>query len=391
MKASSWSEMIRIGTNRLSKSLLFVAIAYAIGILIFQGWNYTGTSQSKQRLKVQEEMKRFILFAGEKEGFNIEKKVFRLSRLNQLRKANSSKPTMAAANKRGISTKKVKINHQTFLTTRIKCTQKFPLLILVPSGPLNFRNRRVIRQTWGTDHSMNKTWRTMFLLGQAEYPNENKYVISEAAIYGDIVQGNQIDSYYNLTLKVEMGLEWAVNYCDFDFLLKADDDVFVDPFQLIDYLRRPQTPKSWLYLGNVARRSNTRRQGKWGLSYKEYPSDVLPKFCVGPAYVMSRDLVVKVVEIFDTRNPLKLEDVYMGLLMKRLGVTPRRHRGFKTDIFDGRCSYNSNLLVTHEASVNCITKLFNKALEQRFRHTLSTDLEQTNEKYKHTSKLVKRS
>ena len=42
------------------------------------------------------------------------------------------------------------------------------------------------------------------------------------------------------------------------------------------------------------------------------------------------------VGVFDTSRPLKLEDVYMGLLAKRFGVTPRRHRGFMTDSLNGR-------------------------------------------------------
>ena len=39
---------------------------------------------------------------------------------------------------------------------------------------------------------------------------------------------------------------------DFDFvlLLKAYDDVFINPFILIAHLRSSQTPKSKLYLGN---------------------------------------------------------------------------------------------------------------------------------------------
>ena len=352
--------MIRIGIKGL-KCLLLVAICYASGVLVFHVWSFIKSPLTEGSLTVQNKTDDLIHFAGERKDFYIEKLLRTIRIFNR-----STTTTSMVVNKARVSTKEIKINHRTFLTTRIKCTQKFPLLILVPSGPMNFKNRRVIRQTWGTDHSMNKTWRTMFLLGQAEYPKENIYVISEAAIYGDIVQGDQIDSYYNLTLKLEMGLEWAVNYCDFDFLLKADDDVFIDPFQLIDYLRRPKTPQSSLYLGNVARRAKTRREGKWGLTYEEYPDKVLPKFCLGPAYVMSRDVVAKVVEIFDTRNPLKLEDVYMGLLMKRLGVNPRRHRGFKTHIFNGQCSYYPNLLALHEASVICMTKLFNKALDRRF-------------------------
>lgn len=48
-----------------------------------------------------------------------------------------------------------------------------------------------------------------------------------------------------------MGLEWVVKYCDFDFFLKIDDDVFVNIYKLVDYLRRLQIFKRQLYLGNV--------------------------------------------------------------------------------------------------------------------------------------------
>jgi len=40
-----------------------------------------------------------------------------------------------------------------------------------------------------------------------------------------------------------MCLEWASKYCDFEFLLKADDDVFINPYKVMDYLRKPDTPK----------------------------------------------------------------------------------------------------------------------------------------------------
>ena len=49
--------------------------------------------------------------------------------------------------------------------------------------------------------------------------------------------------------------------------------------------------------------------------------------------------------VFDTRRPLKLEDVYMGLLAKRFGVTPRRHRGFMTDSLNGRFFSGEALLL----------------------------------------------
>ena len=89
----------------------------------------------------------------------------------------------------------------------------------------------------------------MFLFGQAQHPLANTYLVNDAAIQGDLVQGSQIDSYHDLTLKVQM---------DFDFvlLLKAYDDVFINPFILIAHLRSSQTPKSKLYLGNCPTNEN---------------------------------------------------------------------------------------------------------------------------------------
>ena len=45
------------------------------------------------------------------------------------------------------------------------------------------------------------------------------------------------DTYYNLTRKVFFGFSWAAKHCPrFDFLVKVDADVIMNPFALIDYL-----------------------------------------------------------------------------------------------------------------------------------------------------------
>ena len=335
------------------KVFLSVTIGYACIVLVIYLWISEG---SRLTVRVQTEEELYPTSPAYK-GQHYHRLTIKLS---------TAKET---ANKLRISGTKRKTIHRTFLKTRTRCLQKFLLLILVPSSPLNFQNRRVIRQTWGTDYSMNKTWRTMFLLGQPRHPTEMKYLYAETAIYGDIIQGSQTDSYHNLTLKTQMGLEWAVKYCDFDFLLKADDDVFVNTFKLLDYLRKPDTPKFKLYLGNVARQSKTERDGKWALSYEEYQWEILPRFCLGPAYVLSIDLVRQFVNIFDPKKPLKLEDVYMGMLAERVGVSPRRHRGFRTNEYR-QCSHNFKLIVIHETSPDCIIKMFNEALEERFRQEM---------------------
>lgn len=298
--------------------LLSVTVGYACIALIIYLWISEG-SRLTVRLQTEDE----FLLVNEKEEFHPTSPAYNKQQYQNLPfKLLTAKET---ANKLQISEIKRETRHRTFLQTQTRCTQKYLLLILVPSSPLNFKTRRVIRQTWGTDYAMNRTWRTMFLLGQPRHPTEMKYLSAETAIYGDIIQGFQTDSYQNLTLKIEMGLEWAMKYCDFEFLLKADDDVFVNTFKLLNYLRKPDTPKIKLYLGNV--------------------------------------------DIFDPKKPLKLEDVYMGMLAERVGVSPRRHHGFRTNQKE-HCSQNFELIVIHEASSDCIIKLFNKALEERFRQEM---------------------
>ncbi|XP_020605303.1 beta-1,3-galactosyltransferase 4-like [Orbicella faveolata] len=209
--------------------------------------------------------------------------------------------------------------HRTHLTSRMRCTQKLFLLILVVTAPDNIGRRNVIRKTWGSDPSMNIRWKTMFLIGQAKDSTQEEYLKAENLMCNDLIRGAQRDTYQNLTLKTQMGLEWAAKYCDFQFVMKTDDDVFVNPYRLMDYLGNPDTPKTKLFLGYVRRKVVPLRQGRNGVSVEEYNKNIYPDFCGGVGYVLSSDLVLKMVQIFDAKKPLKLEDVYIGTLVERLG------------------------------------------------------------------------
>ncbi|XP_078371287.1 beta-1,3-galactosyltransferase 1-like [Oculina patagonica] len=257
--------------------------------------------------------------------------------------------------------------HRTHLISRTRCTQKLFLLIVVFTAPPNADRRNIIRKTWASDPSMKIKWKTMFLLGQARNSMQQVYLEAEGRMYNDFIRGTHRDNYRNLTLKTEMGLEWAAKYCDFQFLLKADDDVFVNPYRLIDYLSNTDTPKAELYLGYVMRNERPHREGKYGVPVEDYNKTRYPDFCSGPAYVLSSDLVHKLVEIFDVKKPLKLEDVYIGTLIERLGVKPIRHRGFYSLQF-GSCKNYTDTVVYHKASIHCIEELFNVAMKERVEH-----------------------
>lgn len=61
----------------------------------------------------------------------------------------------------------------------------------------------------------------------------------ESARFGDVLQGEFLDAYRNLTYKHMMGLKWVAEKCDmFQFVIKVDDDIVFDVFKLREYLEK---------------------------------------------------------------------------------------------------------------------------------------------------------
>lgn len=84
----------------------------------------------------------------------------------------------------------------------------------------------------------------VFLL--ASIPPSEKFitqssVASEHRRYGDLLQGNFIENYRNLTYKHVMGLRWAAHSCSqAKFIIKLDDDSIYDVYRVVEYLRNHQ-------------------------------------------------------------------------------------------------------------------------------------------------------
>ena len=56
---------------------------------------------------------------------------------------------------------------------------------------------------------------------------------NESRRYCDLVQGDFVDSYHNLSYKGIMGNLWVAEFCaQADFVVKTDDDMFVDLYQV---------------------------------------------------------------------------------------------------------------------------------------------------------------
>ena len=250
--------------------------------------------------------------------------------------------------------------HKTTLITKTACERDYFLLILVSSAPANLERRNLVRQTWGPHNNNVPQWKTYFLLGQTRNQTHSDLLKKEDSIYGDMIRADYYEHYWNQSLKIQMAFEWAARYCNFSYLLKADDDVLVNTKDLVKLLQRSSTPKQGLFMGKLHHNVKAYREGKFKVSYEEYNHTYYSDFCSGAGIVMSYDVVQCLVPVFDVIKPFRLDDVYIGMLANRSGVTPVSHNGFiipfSYDVDD--CDYVAHTLLLHRAIGQCLLKLF---------------------------------
>lgn len=79
----------------------------------------------------------------------------------------------------------------------------------------------------------------LFVVGLAQNATTNNVVARENEVFQDIVIADFIDSYRNLSYKALTAFYWLNKYCNnVKHIVKTDDDVFVNPFILVQYLDR---------------------------------------------------------------------------------------------------------------------------------------------------------
>lgn len=206
------------------------------------------------------------------------------------------------------------------------------MLILVSSAPSNVEKRHAIRQTWGF-YARKANVALAFVLG-ASPATMRITVAAEDALFGDLVVGNSIDSYANLTLKTLSMLEWANTYCRHSpRLLKTDDDVFVNVPRLLRFAfsnwRANAKRTLWGALHYSPRKPNYTKDFKYYVSPLQFPPNVIPTYAAGAAYLLTNDTVWPLVRVAPAEPYVPLEDVFVtGILASKAGITLRNAVNF---------------------------------------------------------------
>jgi len=210
------------------------------------------------------------------------------------------------------------------------------VLILITSAPAHEKHRQGIRLTWG-HFSAQKDVALAFVFGNTTLENQ-EILENESSIYGDIIQGTFNDSYTNVTLKTVSMLDWVLKYCsDVPFVLKTDDDMFINVPLLLSFIDRKYDDSNIIYgrLGHKWK-PHHKKASKYFVDEKTFSAKYYPDFLTGPAYLFTRDIVELLFENILKSPFLLLEDVLINgiigesLEIQRVGVSLFKNIKVKT-------------------------------------------------------------
>ncbi|KAK6488763.1 N-acetyllactosaminide beta-1,3-N-acetylglucosaminyltransferase 2 [Huso huso] len=239
-----------------------------------------------------------------------------------------------------------------------KCKDKPFLLLAIKSLTPHFDRRQAIRESWGKKVKIgNYTVVTVFLLGKTtsmdHFPDLSEMLRHESNMHDDILLWDYRDSFFNLTIKEVLFLEWVSEYCsDVKFIFKGDDDVFVNTYRVLEYLNSLGEAKAKdLFIGDVITNAGPHRDKK--LKYFIPESMFIgpyPPYAGGGGFLYSGSLALRLYNVSHQVSLYPIDDVYTGMCLKKLGLVPEKHKGFRTFDIEEKyrsnpCSYKSLILV----------------------------------------------
>ncbi|XP_046369547.1 beta-1,3-galactosyltransferase 1-like isoform X1 [Haliotis rufescens] len=166
------------------------------------------------------------------------------------------------------------------------------IVVIVHTALYNVKKRQKIRNTTSVcDTKHGSVLTVVFLVGQTNNASLQTEVAKESQKYQDMVQGNFIDSYHNLTHKHIMGYHWVLTHCkNVKYVIKMDDDVVLHTNNVLRYLlSNPVSEGNIMCFVVPGSRKST--AGKWAVSEVEYPFVRYPPYCAGFAYMTTLSVI----------------------------------------------------------------------------------------------------
>ena len=237
-------------------------------------------------------------------------------------------------------------------STRASVTSRehYLLLALVLTSPKGKERRDIIRHTWMKGYR-EKRHRVLVKFAIGTYnltSTEMKDIQTEEDTHHDLLLLPDLkDSYFNLTRKVLDSFIALHAKFNFSYLLKCDDDTFILLDTVLAELAQRTSSEAY-YWGFFDGRAHVKRQGKWA-EKKWFLCDRYLPYALGGGYVVSHDLVRRIVVNADGLAFYNSEDVSVGVWLSPYEAERRHDVRFNTEFVSRGC--RNQYIVSHKQSV----------------------------------------
>ena len=237
------------------------------------------------------------------------------------------------------------------------------LIVLVMSAPANSEVRDVIRNTWLSVSKKEHSFEALFVVGKTDLDSTQMHEIElEKNRYDDLLILPMFDAYEALTNKVLESIVFVQKHYRFDYLLKCDDDSFVDIVRVLQELEAggnfgqeglekheqdwtPGKANPSLYWGFFDGRAQVRTTGKFPDPKYKLCDRYIP-YALGGGYVLGRALVDFIATNADQLELFFSEDASVGAWLAGTTAIRRHDTRFDTQWKSRGCS--NTYLVTHK-------------------------------------------
>lgn len=182
--------------------------------------------------------------------------------------------------------------------------------------------RSTIRNAWSSRFDR---VRAVFVIGQSENSILADEIQKESLTYGDLIQGDFVDTYRNLPFKSLSAWMWATKNCKFTrYFLKLDDDVVPNIPYIMRYLKsgKFRPPRRWFACNVMSSvkpiRDKSSSYGKYFTTFDEWRENKYPKYCDGVAVLFNYDLMTRLYSQSHLMRDFWIDDVYVGLLASQI-------------------------------------------------------------------------
>ena len=223
-----------------------------------------------------------------------------------------------------------------------RCKPGIELVIVVTSRPSSIYQRLAIRNSWGRPDSVINQhlfkdkkfdFISIFAIGQTPNKITQNIIEKESQGFGDILQLFYIDFYENLTNKTLLTLEWLSYNCEPKFVLKTDDDCFVNLLSLEPWLRTLKSDILYVGKRNVHMPVIRNPKHRNYVAVEDFSEKYYEPYCSGGGYMLSGKILKNVTGKAKFFKQIRNEDAFIGIVMNFMNISPVHDKGFLPFVF----------------------------------------------------------